>query len=248
MACSSPVPNSDISGIGVRVSFYLQYVLAVLSCAASPEVQEVEDALLTICITNIAYCVTTLLLSFRTPPQLTLYDGLVVIYLTLFTLGYVYFITILYVKMKGFHYMAYIVAIVQCYFVLCTFLAIMITLPSFGSEAPCNYERVASIFFVPVSMHTFRIIGLTTSTFFIVFGTVSIIVHRIYFPGSYGSREYFITEARHIDKTIKIHILMNSLTFTLCIAHVETLQLFNHPESGVDSSWGFGQASVFDDV
>lgn len=61
-------------------------IFTVLSCAASPEVQEVEDALLTICITNIAYCVTTLLLSFRTPPQLTLYEcAVLAFHFTLYT-------------------------------------------------------------------------------------------------------------------------------------------------------------------
>lgn len=28
VACAPPVPNADISGIGVRVSFYLQYIFA----------------------------------------------------------------------------------------------------------------------------------------------------------------------------------------------------------------------------
>jgi hypothetical protein len=168
-----------------------------------------------------------------------------VIYLTLFTLGYTYFITILYVKMHGFHYHAYFVAIVQSYFVLCTFLAITVTLPTFGSDAPCNFERRASAFFFPVSMHSFRIIGLVASSFFILFGNASIVVHNICYPHTFGSTTAFITKAPHIDKTIMIHLGMNSVTFSLCIAHVETLRLFNHPESGVDGSWGFGQASGF---
>lgn len=173
-----------------------------------------------------------------------LYSALVVLYLTAFTLGYSYSITILYVQMRGFHYHAYIVSIVQCYLVLGMFLALCVTLPTFGSDATCNYTRKASIFFVPISMRKFRIAGCVVSVFFLSLGTTSIIVHNIFRRESFGVKDYFITNSRTIDRKITILLVLNSITFTLCIAHVETLRIYNHPESGVDESWGFGQVST----
>lgn len=67
-------PNPDISGIGVRVSFYLQAILlgmkiipklqlptltflvSALLAARSPEQAEITDALTTLVVTNLALC------------------------------------------------------------------------------------------------------------------------------------------------------------------------------------------------
>ncbi|KIY72305.1 hypothetical protein CYLTODRAFT_418088 [Cylindrobasidium torrendii FP15055 ss-10] len=240
MDCSSPAPNPDISGIGVRVSFYLQYVLAVLCCSASRQARDIEDALLTLSITNMAYCVTTLILAYKMPAELTLYDALVVIYLTAFTLGYTFVITILYVRMEDFHYHAYVIVILQSYLVLCTFLVVLITLPTFGSDAECNYDRRASVMLVSVPIAGFRIAGFVVCAFSLTMGTFAILYHNFVRSDLFRSTSHFITKSPTIDKTIITHLVMNTVTFTLCIAHVETLRLYNHPQSD-DQSWGFGQ-------
>ena len=36
IACAPPIPNPDLSGIGVCVSFYLQYVLAGIGAIYLP--------------------------------------------------------------------------------------------------------------------------------------------------------------------------------------------------------------------
>jgi len=171
-------------------------------------------------------------------------SALIVLYLTVFTLGYSYSITILYVRMRGFHYHAYIVSIVQCYLVLGMFLALSINLPTFGSDAACNYTRKVSIFFASISMDKFRIVGYVMSVFFLLFGTASIVFNNVFRRAHFGVKEYFITDSRKIDRKITTLLALNTLTFTFCIAHVETLRFYNHPKSGVDGSWGFGQVST----
>ncbi|KAF5375420.1 hypothetical protein D9615_008013 [Tricholomella constricta] len=105
----------------------------------------------------------------------------------------------------------------------------------------CNHTRHASIFFVSVSMDKFRIIGIVMSSFFILFGTASIIFHNVFRRASFGAKEHFVTEALTVDRKIVTLLGLNTLTFALCIGHVESLRLYNHPENGVDGSWGFGQ-------
>ncbi|KAK7451070.1 hypothetical protein VKT23_012745 [Stygiomarasmius scandens] len=48
--------------------------LSVLTSTGSREIKDVEDTLATLSVTNIAYCVTTLFLGYKSPPELTLYD------------------------------------------------------------------------------------------------------------------------------------------------------------------------------
>jgi hypothetical protein len=89
MSCAPPDPNPDVSGIGVRVSFYLQSVLLCASPAArfthrrdpifpavlaarSASADEITDALSTLIVTNLAMCVTTMVQALEN--DLTLYE------------------------------------------------------------------------------------------------------------------------------------------------------------------------------
>ncbi|KAJ7217267.1 hypothetical protein GGX14DRAFT_602769 [Mycena pura] len=239
--CAPPVPNTDVSGIGVRVSFYLQYTLAALSCTVSQEIRDIEDALSTLAVTNMAYCVTTLVLGFKSSPELTLYDGLVVMYLTLFILGFCFAITVQYTHAHGFNRYLYLLACTQCYLVLGTFLAICITMPSFGSDAACNSERRVSILFAPVSTHAFRIAGIPISSVLLIFETVLISFAynnflRSFFFGKGESKKH----SEYIPKLRKVQFASNTIVYGLCVAHVETLRLYNKPDPS-DSYWGFGQ-------
>lgn len=167
----------------------------VLSCTGAHNAQDVGDALSTLAVTNLGYCVTTLVLAFKSPPELTLYEwavvtqilepqtnislsALVVIYLTCFILGFVYAITIRYARTKGFHRHIYWMVVIQCYFVLCTFLTVCITMPKFGSDAACNYERNVSVFFVRISMSQFRMTGLIICHVILLLGTGSIVFNN----------------------------------------------------------------------
>lgn len=86
-------PNPDVSGIGVRTSFYAQAVLlgvftslkiswicslmaneTALLAARSNNQNEITDALTTLIVTNLAICVTTLYLGLKSDPDLNLYE------------------------------------------------------------------------------------------------------------------------------------------------------------------------------
>ncbi|KAJ6549848.1 hypothetical protein B0H19DRAFT_1159882 [Mycena capillaripes] len=76
-----PPMNTDISGIGVRVSFYLQTVFLGCLSARSTSPEEVTGALYTLLATNTGMAVTAFILGFKSRPEISLHDALVVFYL-----------------------------------------------------------------------------------------------------------------------------------------------------------------------
>lgn len=86
-------------------------------------------------------------------------------------------------------------------------------------------------------MQTFRITGLVMTIFFLAFGTISMIYNNWFRRGKRGERP------RYSDKKVLARFVSNTVVFGLCIAHVETLRLYNKPDPA-DQSWGFGQVGA----
>lgn len=69
-----PQMNTDISGIGVRISFYLQALFLALLSARSGSLDEISGALYTLIATNIAMAVTSLILGFKPSPEISFHE------------------------------------------------------------------------------------------------------------------------------------------------------------------------------
>ncbi|KAJ6467901.1 hypothetical protein C8R45DRAFT_1219052 [Mycena sanguinolenta] len=82
----SPPLNTDIAGLGVRVSTYVQAFLAVILLSLSPSMADIYSQTFPFTIMNIAIMTTSITLGFSATPQITLQDAIIVWYFTIIIL------------------------------------------------------------------------------------------------------------------------------------------------------------------
>ncbi|KAF7339096.1 hypothetical protein MVEN_01986100 [Mycena venus] len=132
-----PSMNTDISGIGVRVSFYLQ----TLFLSLGPPMR-LRGALYTLLFTNTAMAVTALILGFQKIPEITFHDGLVVFYLLNLSWVTVFFSLPAVANFSNVK-LLHVFSILQSYTIFAFDVSLLITAYSFGQSPDCNpFARV----------------------------------------------------------------------------------------------------------
>ncbi|KAF8126850.1 hypothetical protein K438DRAFT_2001193 [Mycena galopus ATCC 62051] len=139
--------NTDISGIGVRVSFYLQTLFMSCLAARSGRPEEITGSLFTLLFTNTAMAVTALILGFKQIPEISFHDALIVFYL-LFLSWITVFLSLRTSADSANKdvQMLHFFSIIQSYSVFAFVFVLLITAPSFGSHPECNLNAVVVIF------------------------------------------------------------------------------------------------------
>ncbi|KAI5118519.1 hypothetical protein M0805_007688 [Coniferiporia weirii] len=141
-----PQMNTDISGPGVRISFYLQALFLACLSARSGSLDEITGALYTLIATNVAMAVTSFILGFKSEPEISLHDAIVVFYLLALSWASVFFSLPAYNRfVKSDKTLKYL-SVLQSYILFAFALAILIKADSFGMTPPCNPNAVAVIF------------------------------------------------------------------------------------------------------
>lgn len=74
---ASPPLNTDVAGIGVRISTYVQSLLTVVIITVLPEIGDIYAQCFPFVIMNISVMIAALLLGFSPDPQISLQDGLI---------------------------------------------------------------------------------------------------------------------------------------------------------------------------
>ncbi|KAF7360392.1 hypothetical protein MVEN_00769000 [Mycena venus] len=154
-----PPMNTDVSGIGVRVSFYLQTLFLSCLTLRSGSLDEITGALYTLLATNTAMAVTALILGFLPAPQISLHDALVVFYLLFLSWVTVCFSLTACAKFPSSaestrekHQVKikiiclHIFSIIQSYTIFAFALAVLITAKTFGNNPDCNPNAVVVLF------------------------------------------------------------------------------------------------------
>ncbi|KAJ7054544.1 hypothetical protein C8F01DRAFT_1259386 [Mycena amicta] len=150
-----PSMNTDISGIGMRVSFYLQTLFLSCLSARSASLEEIMGALYTLLFTNTAMAVTALILGFKRVPEMSLQDAIVVFYLLMLS-----WTTVTLTLPAGARLpstsprtarslsLLHTLSVLQSYTIFAFALALFATAPSFGSPSsrPCNPSARAVLF------------------------------------------------------------------------------------------------------
>ncbi|KZP03092.1 hypothetical protein FIBSPDRAFT_969317 [Athelia psychrophila] len=70
----APPMNTDISGVGVRISFYLQTLFLGFQAARSGSGDDITGAEYTLIATNIAMAVTALILGLQPEPDISFHE------------------------------------------------------------------------------------------------------------------------------------------------------------------------------
>ncbi|KAF5364474.1 hypothetical protein D9758_010664 [Tetrapyrgos nigripes] len=183
---SGPPLNTDVGGIGVRLSFYLQTIFIAWLVARSTSVGEISTALYTLIATNMAMVATTLILAFNeSPASISFHDALVVFYLI-----YISWVTIVFSlpalsRIQGrsctkcgkafkegsrSQYLG-IVSVMQSYFAFGFAFCLLATAPKFGSDPACNKNAVVVLFRPFNALKAGRTFGWTVTAIVVVLYT-----------------------------------------------------------------------------
>ncbi|KAJ7658310.1 hypothetical protein DFH06DRAFT_1327588 [Mycena polygramma] len=144
-SCNVHPLNSDISGIGVRISFYLQTLFLGCLSVRSSVVEEISGALYTLMATNTAMAITGLILGLKPEPEITFQDAVIIVYLL--SMGWVTVLASLAAcnRLADETKILQWVSVIQGYVILAFAFAILATAPSFGQNPQCNGDAVAVI-------------------------------------------------------------------------------------------------------
>ncbi|KAJ7926987.1 hypothetical protein B0H13DRAFT_2265716 [Mycena leptocephala] len=162
-----PLMNTDISGIGVRVSFYLQTLFLSCLCARSGSPDEIAAALYTLVFTNTAMAVTALILGFKPDAEISFHDALVVFYLLNLSWVTVFFSLPACAKFANVK-LLHIFSILQSYTVFAFALTMLITAHTFGSNPQCNQFARIVIFRPFLALPAGRIVCLVLEAVLVV--------------------------------------------------------------------------------
>ncbi|KZT24781.1 hypothetical protein NEOLEDRAFT_1093604 [Neolentinus lepideus HHB14362 ss-1] len=209
--CSAgPAPNPDVSGIGVRLSFYIQAVLLAILSARTSSADEITQNLGTLIVTNMAYAVTTLVLGFTNQAnQLNLYDALVVLYLLTPSWTAIFFTMPQYNRHRKSGAIVKYLAILQSYLVFACAFAILTKAESFGSDPQCNKDLVFVIFrpfrVLYAGRNAFLVLLSLCTLFYTVmlYSDYSTIIHRYFREGEYKRTPRNILVALHLAKPLE---------------------------------------------
>ncbi|KAJ7826293.1 hypothetical protein B0H14DRAFT_2817521 [Mycena olivaceomarginata] len=161
-----PQMNTDISGIGVRVSFYLQTLFLSCLCARSGSPDEIVGALYTLLFTNTAMAVTVLILGFQRNPEITFHDGLIVFYLLNLSWVTVVYVSLPVVAKFPNVKLLHVFSVVQSYTIFAFAFTMLISAHSFGRTPDCNSHAVVVLFHPFPALPAGRILCLVLTAFF----------------------------------------------------------------------------------
>ncbi|KLO09387.1 hypothetical protein SCHPADRAFT_943680 [Schizopora paradoxa] len=240
-----PSMNTDISGIGVRISFYVQTLILVLLTVCSEYLDDVEVSLLTLSVTNMAMVVTSLILGFQSNPQITLQDGIIVFYLLAMSWVAVIFSTTGYIRFKKNKNVMKFLAVFQCYFLLLSALVFLAKSDSFGSSPTCNSEAMVVLFRPFRMIHVGRNAGLVVVVFALVGYSVLTIL-------DYSSGTDEDSHSQHSYKRRSLVLgcfpkgtILKAVVFVviwvIAVVNTELLIRSNKFSPGGQPQWQFGQ-------
>ncbi|KAJ7510600.1 hypothetical protein B0H11DRAFT_2215360 [Mycena galericulata] len=154
--------NSDISGIGVRISYYLQTLFLGCLSVRSGSLDGIAGALYTLMATNTAMAVTGLILGLKPQPEISFQDAVVMMYLL--SMGWITVIAALAScsRLSDETNILQLISVIQSYVIMVFAFAVLAKAPSFGENADCNQEAVAVIFRPFSALRHGRIFGWCT--------------------------------------------------------------------------------------
>ncbi|KAF7293808.1 hypothetical protein HMN09_01176600 [Mycena chlorophos] len=163
---TQPIMNTDISGPGVRISFYLQTLFLSCLFARSESLDELTGALYTLLSTNTAMAVTALILGFKPQPEISFHDALIVLYLLSLSGTAVFIILPTINKFPEASKTLRYFSVIQTYAILAFMLAVLIKADGFGDFPGCNHLAVIALFRPINALHAGRILCLVLAGLF----------------------------------------------------------------------------------
>ncbi|KLO09390.1 hypothetical protein SCHPADRAFT_567752 [Schizopora paradoxa] len=167
-----PALNTEVSGIGIRISFYLQTLFLSLLSIRSGSREEVEKSLFLLITTSIAMAISFLICGFQENPQINLQDGLVVTYLLAMTWVFIIISLASYHRFDVDGTTVQYLSFVHFCFTLASVLVFLVEMESFGSSRNCNPDAVVVVFRPFKALNAGRIVGFVGIGLILIIYTV----------------------------------------------------------------------------
>ncbi|KAF7361184.1 hypothetical protein MSAN_01150300 [Mycena sanguinolenta] len=151
--------NPDISGVGVRISYYLQTLFLGWLSVRSGSLDEIAGALYTLIATNTAMAVTGLILGLKPSPEISFQDAVTMLYLL--SMGWITVLASLAAcnRLSEDTKILQLVSVVQSGAIGAFAFAVLRNAATFGQSPDCNGEARAVIFRPMSALHSGRILG-----------------------------------------------------------------------------------------
>ncbi|KAJ7610214.1 hypothetical protein FB45DRAFT_1038252 [Roridomyces roridus] len=267
MSCiGGPPLNTDVSGIGVRISFYLQTVCLTCLSLRSDSPEEITGALYTLLATNTAMAVAALILGLKPTPEISFHDALVITYLLFLSWVSVCFsMTACPASTERSGRRRVRITIlgslshVQSYTIFAFVLAVLATARTFGNARECNANAVVTLWVAIVALYT----GISIRDYLPPIQPVREwikkhnLVLRRQFLHRRKSLRRFSQDRRSLPRPhspdpseydlpipweLVLKLFLVVVVWSVAVMHVELLIRWNHFAPVIDpSQWQFGQ-------
>jgi len=193
--------NTDVSGIGVRVSFYVQtLLLAAQACLSARSNSggaflEITSAFYTLIATNMAMSITALILGLKPNPEISFHDALAVFYLLTLSWVTIFFSlsALSNIEEKSVKFLK-LLSVVQSYCFFASALPIIFTAKVFGSNPECNGNAVVVLFWHFPALTSGRIVYGIGITFAIV--AYTLVTIKDYYPPAESAMDKVVAWAK----------------------------------------------------
>ncbi|KAF8648487.1 hypothetical protein AX16_006197 [Volvariella volvacea WC 439] len=246
------IPEADISGRGVRLSFYIQGACLVISAAYSRPEWRMTGTAAPYAVTGLIYAVCTLALGFIPEPEITLYDAVISTSLSGISLLSVIALMLIYTLKHNVDSTVMLSLVCgQAFCLLVSATLVSIAIPNFGLHPEC-FEEIYHIFLGKISIRKFRTITL-------IFYSVFLVAFVAFL--SYTVTKWYLKRKAHriptiddtTDTAIDKHnrrlltavLVIFSILYAFAIAYVEVLRSFNRTLIADPEGWNFGQIVAF---
>ncbi|KAF8648526.1 hypothetical protein AX16_006231 [Volvariella volvacea WC 439] len=200
-------------------------------------------------VTGMVYAVVTLVLGFKSEPEITVYDAIIstslsaIALLSIITLSLIYWL-------KYDHCSTAMRAVLAGHtiFLLSTAVAVTYSIPEFGYYPEC-FDYIYFVFFGKISIVTFRTITLVFYLVylgaFIAFLTLRVIWHRRKLAKGCEDREMdqdaILGNTRRMIGVLSVFAIL----YVLVGVYIEVLRWYNRGLMGASDGWTFGQIMAF---
>ncbi|KAF8648509.1 hypothetical protein AX16_006215 [Volvariella volvacea WC 439] len=255
--CEDVAPSGDISGRGVRLSFYIQGACLIISALYSQPDWRMVGTSAPFAVTGIVYAICTVALGFMPEPEITIYDAIIsnslggIALLSVLTLALIF-----YLKHDTHSKVMRTIMGGQALVLIASAISVTYAIPDFGLHPQC-FTHVYWAFFGKMRITTFRTIQLVFYLVYLV-AIVCFILFRFkdHLSNWYKSEDDKRKEARQRRRVLKKLRLQNywklvgtlvvsALVYVVLIVYIEVLRYYNRTMMAESDGWSFGQIMAF---
>ncbi|KAF8657108.1 hypothetical protein AX16_002295 [Volvariella volvacea WC 439] len=255
--CKTVAPSGDISGRGVRLSFYIQGACLIISALYSRPDWGMVGTATPYAVTGIAYAICTMVLGFIPEPEVTIYDAIIsnslggIALLSVLTIALIF-----HLKYDNHSKIMRSIMAGQALVLIISAISVTVAIPNFGLHPEC-FKYVYWMYYGRMRITMFRTIHLVFYSIYLV-AIVCFILFRFkdHIQHWMKTDEVKYQEERERKKEQKKRrsrnygyligtLIVSAFAYVLMIVYIEVLRHYNRTLMAESDGWSFGQIISF---